>query len=176
MIQKCIEANPAKFSRYAKVATVIGWVLLIASGVMLLPTLFQYFRVVRQWNMLGIVLFKIITPAFFGMLFLLLGQFLKYELGLEKQHGWFFRNGFIILRVYAAVVIGVIISQYAMLIGSLVQNNGSFVRIFLSSLSMNLFSMLNIARVLLLWGLAEVVKMMMGEIRKQEDTAPDMHS
>ena len=176
MIQKCIEANPAKFARYAKVATVIGWVLLITSGVMLLPTLFRYCRVVRQWNNPGIVLFQIITPTFFGMFFLLLGQFLKYELGLEKQPGWFFRNGVIILRGYAAVVIGAIILQYAMLIVSLVRNNSSFGSIFLSSFSMHLFSMLNIAKVLLFWGLAEVTKMMMGEIRKKGDTTPNMHS
>jgi len=176
MIQKCIEANPAKFARYAKIATVIGWVLLIAPAVMMLPTLFQYFRVVSQWNRLWFVLLQIITPAFFGMFFLLLGQFLKYELGLEKQPGWFFRNGSNILRGYAAVAIGVIILQSALLIFEFVQNNSSFGRTFLSSFSMYLFHLLSIAKVLLLWGLAGVAKMMMNEIRKKGDATPNMHS
>ena len=166
MIQKCIEANPAKFAMYAKVATVIGWILLIASAVLLLHTLFQYNRIVRQWHRLWFVLLQTISPAIFGMFFLLLAQFLKYELGLEKQPGWFFRNGSSILRIYAAVVIGGVIFQYALYIVSLLQNKSSF-RLLLS---MSIFfNMINIAKALLLWALAGVVKMMMDEIRNKGD-------
>lgn len=162
MIQKCIEANPAKFARYAKVATIVGWILLIASVVMLLPTLFQYHRIVRHWYKLWYGVIQIVHPAFFSMFFLLLGQFLKYELGLEEQPGWFFRNGGILLRIYAAVIIGGIIIQYTMMITSLVQTNRHVVLLSI----INIFHLVNIAKVLLLWGLAGVVKMMMDEIHK----------
>jgi len=169
MIQQCIEANRAKFTMYAKVAMVIGWVLLIFSAVFLLPCLFKLWRLRTLWY--GML--QIITPAFFGMFFLVLGQFLKYELGLEKQPGWFFRKGYCILRCYAAVIIAMIVLQYAMLVISLVQKDNSFGRMFLSSVSMIIVYMSNIIKVLLLWGLAGAAKMMMGEIYKKEDVTAD---
>lgn len=135
MLKKCIEANPAKFTMYAKVATIIGWVILIAAGVMLLPTLFLYCRATHWWNGLWPGITRIVTPAFFGTVFLLLAQFLKYELGLDKQPGWFFRNGCIILRCYAALVLVVIISQYITMIYFFVWSNSSFGRERLNLLS-----------------------------------------
>jgi len=170
MLKKCIEANPAKFAMYAKVATIIGWVILIAAGVMLLPTIFQYYRIMRHWSRFCQGIIQIINPIFFGMVFLLLAQFLKYELGLDKQPGWFFRNGCIILRCDAALILFIIIFQCVLMIGSLVRSNGPLGDIFLAFFSMSLFYILQIAEMALLLGLAEVTKMMMAQIRKDQET------
>lgn len=172
MIHECIEANRDKFVRYEKIATVIGWVLLIGSAVIILPTLYQYGRILEksavQRNIfLQFIHFSLINiyPAFSGMFFLMLGQFIKYELGPESQPGWFFRNGSVILRTYAAVFIGLIIIKYVGIISNI--GRSSLGDILLALVTPNRTIILYISKALFFWGLATVVKLMMDEIRKK---------
>ena len=174
MIHECIEANRDKFVRYAKIATVIGWVLLIGSAVIILPTLYQYGRILEksavQRNIfLQFIHFSLINiyPAFSGMFFLMLGQFIKYELGPESQPGWFFRNGSVILRAYAAVFIGLIIIKYVGIISNIGRNGSSLGDILLALVTPNRTIILYISKALFFLGLATVVKLMMDELRKK---------
>ena len=171
MIHECIEANRDKFVRYAKIAAVIGWVLLFISAVLMIPTIFSYGRIgysITGLALLNYIFLKFITPAFFGMCCLLLGQFLECELGSEERPGWFFRNGSVILRVYAIVFIGIIIFKDVKYMYYFIKYLDSPEYTYIATLV--LMIMFSIAKVLLLWGLATVVKLMMDEIRKKRRT------
>jgi hypothetical protein len=158
MIQECIEKNRDTIARWAKWMMIVGWVLLITVLVILPFSMVRLSLVssIQPHNLLVFVVYRIISPAFFGLLFLVLGQFLKYEVGLEKQAGWFLRNGVIILRVYAALIIGFIIFQLASSI--IIITKLSKYSLWLTE---PLFPiMLSVPKVLLLWGAASMLKMM----------------
>jgi len=160
MIQECIEKNRDTIARWAKWMMIVGWVLLITVPMILSLSMIQI-RLswsLSTWSSLSFAVLRIISPAFFGLLFLVLGQFLQYELGLEKRAGWFLRNGVIILRVYAAVIVGFIIP--------------SIIAMPMSKQSLWLavhhlyWVVLSVAKVLLLWGAALMLKMMMSGMRE----------
>jgi len=156
MIQECIEKNRDTIARWAKWMMIVGWVLLITVPIILSLSMIplSWASGMAIWSSISFVVLRIISPAFFGLLFLLLGQFLQYELGLEKRVGWFLRNGVIILRVYAAVIIGFIIpSIVAMPISK-------------QSLWLAIYHLHSVAKVLLLWGAASMLKMMMSGMRE----------
>ncbi len=163
MIQECIEKNRDTIARWAKRMLIMGRVLLFTVLVILSLSVIQLSRAPSIWSWLSSVVLLIIHPVFFGLLFLVLGQFLQYELGLEKQAGWFLRNGVRILRVYAAVIVGFIILPLA----------GSSVAILRMSKQSLWFAgqhlclvVVGVAKVLLLWGAASMLKMMMSGMRE----------
>ena len=165
MIQEYIEKNRDTIARWAKRMLIVGWVLLFTGLVILLLSLsvIQLSRASSIWSSLSFVVLRIISPVFFGLLFLVLGQFLRYELGLEKQAGWFLRNGVSILRVYAAVIVGFMILQLAASIVHIPQMSKQSLWLagnYLYSV------VLGVAKVLLLWGAASMLKMMMSEMRE----------
>ena len=97
----------------------------------------------------------------------MLGQFLRYELGLEA--GWFLRNGVIILRIYAAVAVGFLIVQLAGAIVAIPQMG----KRPLSLASFHLYwIVLGVVKVSLLWEAASMLKMMMNGTR--ENTRPNV--
>ena len=157
MIQECIEKNRDTIARWAKRMMIVGWVLLINVLVILSLSMFWLSWPSSIWRLLSSVVLQIINPVFFGLLFLVLGQFLQYELGLEKQAGWFLRNGVIILRVYAAVIVGFTILQLA---ASMLNQS-----LWLAVLHL-CWVVLGVAKVLLLWGAASMLKMMMSGMRE----------
>ena len=163
MIQECIEKNRDTIARWAKRMMIVGWVLLINVLVILSLSMFWLSWPSSIWRLLSSVVLQIINPVFFGLLFLVLGQFLQYELGLEKQAGWFLRNGVIILRVYAAVIAGFVILQLAASFVAIPQMSKQSLWLaghYLSSI------VLDVAKVLLLWGAASMLKMMMSGMRE----------
>ncbi|UCC23276.1 MAG: hypothetical protein JSW23_04275 [Planctomycetota bacterium] len=113
MIQEYIEKNRDSIAILAKRMVIAGWVLLITVPVVILSSLIQLSRASNICSPLSSVVLRIISPVFLGLLLLVFGDFLRYEIGLEKQASWFLRNGVIILRVYAAVIIGFLIPQLA---------------------------------------------------------------
>jgi len=157
MIQECIEKNRDTIARWAKWMMIVGWILLITALVILPLSMVQLSRAPGIWSLLSFAVLQIISPAFFGLLFLVLGQFLQYELGLEKQVGWFLRNGVIILRVYAAVIVGFVILQLAASMSK-------------QSLWLGVYYLYwvvpGVAKVLLLLGAASMLKMMMSGMRE----------
>ncbi len=159
MIQECIEKNRDTIARWAKWMMIVGWILLITVPMILSLSVIQLSWASSIWSLLSFVVLVIIRPVFFGLLFLVLGQFLQYELVLEKQAGWFLRNGVIILRVYAAVIVGFIILQLAVSIAATPQMSwlaGHY-----------LYSVVvGVAKVLLLWAAASMLKMMMSGTRE----------
>ena len=163
MIQECIEKNRDAIARWAKRMMIVGWVLLITVPVILSLSLIQLSWASISWSSLAFVVLRIMSPVFFWLLFLVLGQFLQYELGLEKQAGWFLRNGVIILRVYAAIIVGFMILQLAVSIAYLPQMGKQV--LFLAGHYLS-WVVLNVAKVLLLWGAASMLKMMMSEMRE----------
>ncbi|MHC4455798.1 MAG: hypothetical protein ACYS0I_01720 [Planctomycetota bacterium] len=164
MIQECIEKNRDTIARWAKRMMIVGEVLLITVPVILLFSVIQLSWAPSIWGSFSFVVMRIISPVFFGLLFLVLGQFLQYELGLEKQAGWFLRNGVIILRVYAAVIIGFIIFQLATSIVAVPQMSKQQSLWFAGH---HLYSVvLGVAKVLLLWGAASMLKMMISGMRE----------
>jgi hypothetical protein len=168
VIQEYIEKNRDSVAILAKRMMIAGWVLLITVPVILLSSVIQLSRAPNIFSRLSFVVLRISSPVFLGLLLLLLGQFLRYEIGLEKQAGWFLRNGVIILRVYAAVIIGFLIPQLAGAIGAFSQ-----MRRWYSSLSLYLYLIvLAVVKVLLLWGAASMLKMMMSGTH--ENTRPNV--
>jgi hypothetical protein len=165
MIQEYIEKNRDTIARWAKRMMIVGWVLLITVLVTLSLSVIQlsWASGMAIWSSISFVVLRIISPAFFGLLFLLLGQFLQYELGLEKKAGWFLRNGVIILRVYAAVIVGYII----LLLPASIFSIQSMSKQSLLLAGHYLFSfVLSVPKVLLLWGAASMLKMMMSGMRE----------
>ena len=159
MIQECIEKNRDTIARWAKRMMIVGGVLLITVPVILSLSVIRLSWASGIWHSLLFAVLRIISPAFFGLLFLVLGQFLQYELGLEKRAGWFLRNGVIILRVYAAITVGFIILPLAgSIVGILQMNN--------QSLWLAVYHLHSVAKVLLLWGAASMLKMMMSGMRE----------
>ena len=163
MIQECIEKNRDTIARWAKRMMIVGRVLLFTVLVILPLSVIQLSRTPSIWSWLSSVVVLIISPVFFGLLFLVLGQFLQYELGLEKQAGWFLRNGVSILRVYAAVIVGVIILRLAGAIFAILQMSKQ--PLWLAGHYLY-FVVLGVAKVLLLWGAASMLKMMMNGMRE----------
>jgi hypothetical protein len=159
MIQECIEKNRDTIARWPKWMMIVGWVLLVTMSV-ILPLAIVQSRALGIRRSLELVVWRITSPVFFGLLFLVLGQFLQYELGLEKQAGWFLRNGVIILRVYAAVIVGFLILQFAASIPQMSKQPLSLAFHYLYLV------VLNVAKVLLLWGAASMLKMMMSGMRE----------
>ena len=169
MIQECIEKNRDTIARWPKRMMIVGRVLLFTVLVILSLSVIQLSWASSIWSSLLYVVLQIISPVFFGLLFLVLGQFLQYELVLEKQAGWFLRNGVIILRVYAAVILGFLIIQLAGAIGAILQMSkwpSSFAIHYLY------WIVLSVVKVLLLWGGASMLKMMMSGMR--ENTQPNV--
>ena len=163
MIQECIEKNRDTIARWAKRMMIVGWILLITVPIILSLSMIRLSWPSSIWRLLLFAVLRIISPAFFGLLFLVLGQFLQYELGLEKQAGWFLRNGVIILRVYAAVIIGFLIPLLAGAIVAILQMS----KRPLSLASPYLYwIVLGVVKVLLLWGAASMLKMMMSGMRE----------
>jgi len=163
MIQECIEKNRDTIARWAKRMMIVGGVLLITVPVILSLSVGQLSWASLIWSSLSFVVLRIISPVFFGLLFLVLGQFLRYELGLDKKAGWFLRNGVIILRVYAAVIGGFIILQLAASIVAIPQMSKQ--SLWLAGHYLCLV-VLGVAKVLLLWGAASMLKMMMSGMRE----------
>ena len=157
MIQECIEKNRDTIARWPKRMMIAGWILLFVVLVILSLHVIQLSLAPSILGSLSAIIIGIISPAFFGLLFLVLGQFLQYELGLEKQAGWFLRNGVIILRVYAAVIVGFTILQLA---ASMLNQS-----LWLAVLH-RCWVVLGVAKVLLLWGAASMLKMMMSGMRE----------
>jgi hypothetical protein len=155
MIQECIEKNRDTIARWAKRMMIVGWVLLITVPMILSLSLIRFSWPSSIWRLLLFAVLRIISPAFFGLLFLVLGQFLQYELGLEKRAGWFLRNGVIILRVYAAITVGFIIPSIVAIPPMSKQ-----------SLWLAVYHLHSVAKVLLLWGAASMLKMMMSGMRE----------
>ena len=162
MIQEYIEKNRDSIAILAKRMMIAGWLLLITVPVMLLFSLIQLSRASYLSSLLLSLVLRIIFPVFLGLLLLVLGQFLRYEIGLEKQAGWFLRNGVIILRVYAAVIVGVIITQLAGAIIAIPHMR----RWYLSLSIYPYLIVLGVVKVLLLWGAASMLKMMMSGTRE----------
>lgn len=158
MIHECIEKNRDTIARWAKWMMIVGWVLLVTALVMLSLSVIQLSLASSTaiLHKLPFIVLRFISPVFFGLLFLLLGQFLQYELGLEKRAGWFLRNGVIILRVYAAVIVGYTILYLAPLIFKTSQQH----------LWLTGHYLLGVPKVLLLWGAASMLKMMMSGMRE----------
>lgn len=163
MIQECIEKNRDTIARWAKRMMIVGRVLLFTVLVILSLSVIRLNRAPSIWSSLSFVVLGIISPVFFGLLLLVLGQFLQYELGLEKQAGWFLRNGVIILRVYAAVIVGFLILQLASSIVAILQMGKQF--LWFAGQYLHLV-VLSVAKVLLLWGAASMLKMMMSGMRE----------
>jgi len=163
MIQECIEENRDTIARWAKRMMIVGRVLLFTVLVILSLSVIRLNRAPSIWSSLSFVVLGIISPVFFGLLLLVLGQFLQYELGLEKQAGWFLRNGVIILRVYAAVIVGFLILQLASSIVAILQMGKQF--LWFAGQYLHLV-VLSVAKVLLLWGAASMLKMMMSGMRE----------
>ena len=159
MIQEYIEKNRDAIAILAKRMMIAGWVLLITVPVILSLSLIQLSWASISWSSLAFVVLRIMSPVFFWLLFLVLGQFLQYELGLEKQAGWFLRNGVIILRIYAAVIVGFIILQLAASIVAIPQMSKQ-------SLWLAVYHLHSVAKVLLLWGAASMLKMMISGMRE----------
>ena len=155
MIQECIEKNRDTIARWAKRMMIVGWVLLITVPMILSLSMIRLSWPSSTWRSLSFVVLRIINPVFFGLLFLVLGQLLRYELGLEKRAGWFLRNGVIILRVYAAVIVGFIIPSIVAILPMSKQ-----------SLWLAVYHLHSVAKVLLLWGAASMLKMMISGMRE----------
>ncbi|MBN2456202.1 MAG: hypothetical protein JXB29_06680, partial [Sedimentisphaerales bacterium] len=143
--------------------------LLITVPVILLFSVIQLSWASNIWIWLSSVVLRIIGPVFLGLLLLVLGQFLRYEIGLEKQTGWFLRKGVVILRIYAAVIIGFVILQLAGAIFAIPQMSKR--SLYLASLYLNLV-VLGVVKVLLLWAAASMLKIMMSGTR--ENTQPNV--
>lgn len=162
MIQEYIEQNRDSVAVLAKRMMIAGWVLLITVPVILLSSVIQLSRAPNicstlMCSPLLFVVLRITSPVLLGLLLLVLGQFLRYEIGLEKQGGWLLRNGVIILRVYAAVIIGFLIPQLAGAIAAIPHMRRGYL-----SLSFYLYLIVvAVVKVLLLWGAASMLKMMM---------------
>jgi hypothetical protein len=168
VIQEYIEKNRDSIAILAKRMIIAGWVLLITVPMILLSSVIQLSRASNIYSPLSFVVLRIISPVFLGLLLLVLGQFLRYGLGLEKQAGWFLRNGVIILRVYAAVIIGFLIPQLA---GAIVAI--PHMRKWYLSLSLYLYLIVVcVVKVLLLWGAASMLKVMMSGTH--DDTRPNV--
>jgi len=168
VIQEYIEKNRDTIAILAKRMMIAGWVLLITVPVTLSFSVIQLSWASNIWSSLSYVVLRIISPVFLGGLLLVLGQFLRYEIGLEKQAGWFLRNGVIILRVYAAVIVGFLIFQ---LVGTIV----AIPQMSKQPLSLSLYPyriVLGVVKVLLLWAAASMLTMMMGGTR--ENTRPNV--
>ena len=163
MIQECIEKNRDTIARWPKRMMIVGGVLLITALVILSLSVIRLGWASSIWSSLSFVVLQIINPVFFGLLFLVLGQFLQYELGLEKQAGWFLRNGVIILRVYAAAIVGFTILQLAVTIVAIPQMSKQSLWLAVHQLY---WVVLGVAKVLLLWGAASMLKMMMSGMRE----------
>ena len=155
MIQECIEKNRDTIAILAKRMMIVGWVLLITVPMILSLSMIRLSWPSSTWRSLSFVVLRIINPVFFGLLFLVFGQFLQYELGLEKRAGWFLRNGVIILRVYAAVIVGFIIPSIVAILPMSKQ-----------SLWLAVYHLHSVAKVLLLWGAASMLKMMISGMRE----------
>lgn len=162
MIQEYIEKNRDSIAILAKRMMIAGWLLLITVPVMLLFSLIQLSRASYLSSLLLSLVLRIILPVFLGLLLLVLGQFLRYEIGLEKQAGWFLRNGVIILKLYAAVIVGFLITQLAGAIIAIPHMR----RWYLSLSIYPYLIVLGVAKVLLLWGAASMLKMMMSQMRE----------
>jgi len=169
MIQEYIEKNRGRIAILAKRMMIVGWVLLITVLVTLSLSVIQlsWTSGMAVLGSLSVAVLRIISSVFFGLLFLVLGQFLQYELGLEKKAGWFLRNGVIILRVYAAVIVGYIILQLASIVAiPQMSKRPLWLSFYLCGI------VLKVAKVLLLWGAASMLKMMMNGMR--ENTQPNV--
>ena len=167
MIQEYIEKNRDTIAILAKRMMIAGLVLLITGPVILSFSVIQLSRVSNIWSLLSFVGLRIISPVFLGLFLLVLGQFLRYELGLEA--GWFLRNGVIILRIYAAVAVGFLIVQLAGAIVAIPQMG----KRPLSLASFHLYwIVLGVVKVSLLWEAASMLKMMMSGTR--ENTRPNV--
>jgi len=167
MIQEYIEKNRDTIAILAKRMMIAGWILFITVPVILPFAVIQLNWALNTWTSLSIVVLRIISPVFLGLLLLVLGQFLRYELGLEA--GWFLRNGVIILRVYAAVIVGSLIPQLPWLIVPV--SNISKWPLLLTS-SYICWIVLVVVKVLLLWGAATMLKTMMSGTL--ENTRPNV--
>jgi hypothetical protein len=163
MIQECIEKNRDTISRWANWMMIVGWILLITVPVILSLSVTRLSCASSVCGPRSLVVLLIIRPVFFGLLFLVLGQFLQYELGLEKQAGWFLRNGVVILRVYAAAIVGFIILQLASLIVAIPQMGKQSLWLAGRYLCM---VVVDVAKVLLLCGAALMLKMVMRGMRE----------
>ena len=169
MIQEYIEKNRDTIAILAKRMMIAGWVLLITVPVVLSFSVIQLSWASNIGSWLSFVVLRIISPVFLGLLLLVLGQFLRYELGLEKQAGWFLGNGVIILRVYAAVIVGFLIIQLAGVIGAIPQMSKQPLSLALPYLY---WTVLGVVKVLLLWAAASMLKTMMSGTR--ENTRPNV--
>jgi len=169
MIQEYIEKNRDTIAILAKRMMIAGWVLLITVPVILSFSVIQLSWASNIWSSLLFVVLRIISPVFLGVLLLVLGQFLRYELGLEKQAGWFLRNGVIVLRVYAAVIVAFFIPQLAGAIVAIPQMSKRPLSIAIPYLY---WIVLSVVKVLLLWTAASMLKMMMSGTR--ENTGPNV--
>ncbi len=156
MIQEYIEKNRDSIAILAKRMVIAGWVLLITVPVVILSSLIQLSRASNICSPLSSVVLRIISPVFLGLLLLVLGDFLRYEIGLEKQASWFLKNGVTILRVYAAVIIGFLIPQLVAVIVAIPQGKQ-----FLSLSPYLYLIVFSVVKVLLLWEAASMLKMMM---------------
>ena len=163
MIQEYIEKNRDTIARWAKRMMIVGWILLFTALVILSLSVIRLNWAPSTWRSLSFGVLRIISPVFFGLLLLVLGQFLQYELGLEKQAGWFLRNGVIILRVYAAVIVGFTIPLIVALVANPPMSKPS---LGLAVLWRIYWIVLGVAMVLLLWGAASMLKMMMSGMRE----------
>ncbi|MBN2456610.1 MAG: hypothetical protein JXB29_08785 [Sedimentisphaerales bacterium] len=161
MIQEYIDKNRDTIAILAKRMMIAGWILLITVPVILPFSVIQLSWASNIWSSLSFVVLRIISPVFLGLLLLVLGQFLRYELGLEA--GWFLRNGVIILRVYAAVIIGFLIPQLAGTIGAIPQMSKQPLSLAGPYLY---WIVLGVVKVLLLWEAASMLKMMMSGTRE----------
>jgi len=169
MIQEYIEKNRDTIAILAKRMMIAGWVLLITVPVILSFSVIRLSWASNIWSSFSFVVLRIISPVFLGLLLLVLGQFLRYELGLEKQAGWFLKNGVIILRVYAAVIVGFLIPQLAAAIVAIPQMSKQPLSLASSCLY---WIVLGVVKVLLLWGAASMLKMMMSGT--SENTRPNV--
>ncbi len=168
MIQEYIEKNRDTIAILAKWMMIAGWVLLITTSVILPFSVIRLSLASNIWSSLSFVAMRIISPVSSGLLLLVLGQFLRYELGLEKQAGWFLRNGVIILRVYAAIIIGFLILHLAGAITAIPRISKQP----LASLGLLNWIVLDVVKVLLLWGAVSMLKMMTSGTR--ENTRPNV--
>ena len=163
MIRELMETNREVIARLGKWAIAIGWILLAVMVVMLLPVANQCCQTLSVQSFFSVTILRIINPAFFALLFLVIGQFLSFTLEPHEQQGWFLRNGCMIFRIYAAVVVGGIIVGLALGIISAVQRSDVSLWLILNPLVL----VSGVAKVLLLWGAATILRIMMDDMQNE---------
>ena len=106
MTQSFFDQNRFTFQKFARLAHLFGWGLLVTAGIHFILQIYVCAAEKFSWDMYARVILSGIKPIFFSAVILLISQFLRSLLNPRYQANWLFLNAPWVFRLYAAVLIG----------------------------------------------------------------------